>query len=211
MVTGIGGQSGPVCDLVGPPHRREQRFGAGHELGHHLPSDLERVAAGITCRSFADCRDPRRTIRPTAWIWMHAATLLLRDLGRQHQQGRARATTSRAAPNTPCRRPCCRSIWTCIEALPILIDGYGNQYSTTCRPSTIRPAPAIPTPGDPFGGNNGLNQAIWDPGRPGPGLFARATATPTTWCSPRTAASTPSTTAPTGAGADCPWTRAPPT
>ncbi len=53
---------------------------------------------------------------------------------------------------------------TTLEALPILVDGNGNDYlydlPTLDDPS--RGTPGLADPGDPFGGNNGLNQAIWD-------------------------------------------------
>lgn len=51
-----------------------------------------------------------------------------------------------------------------LEAMPVLVDGNGSQYvydlPTLDDPS--RGTPGQPDPGDPFGGNDGRNQAIWD-------------------------------------------------
>ncbi len=53
---------------------------------------------------------------------------------------------------------------TMLEAMPILTDGNGNDYvyDLPTLDDPTRGTPGQPDPGDPFGGNNGLNQAIWD-------------------------------------------------
>ncbi len=53
-----------------------------------------------------------------------------------------------------------------IEALPIQVDTHGDQYSYDLPTIDDPTRPGNPDAGDPFGGNNGLNQAIWDPAGP---------------------------------------------
>lgn len=53
-----------------------------------------------------------------------------------------------------------------LEAMPILVDGFGNQYVLDLATIDDPTRPGNPDANDPFGGNNGLNQAIWDPAGP---------------------------------------------
>ncbi|MBK7671262.1 MAG: T9SS type A sorting domain-containing protein [bacterium] len=53
-----------------------------------------------------------------------------------------------------------------LAALPVLVDGFGNQYVLDLATIDDPTRPGSPDANDPFGGNNGLNQAIWDPTGP---------------------------------------------
>ena len=50
--------------------------------------------------------------------------------------------------------------------MPVLIDGFGDQYVLDLATIDDPTRPGSPDANDPFGGNNGLNQAIWDPTGP---------------------------------------------
>ena len=55
---------------------------------------------------------------------------------------------------------------TALAAMPVLIDGNGYQYVYDLPTIDDPTRSGDPDATDPFGGNNGLNQAIWDPTGP---------------------------------------------
>ncbi|MBK7772366.1 MAG: hypothetical protein IPI48_18080 [bacterium] len=172
-------QPGHLRRLFRSADRGQQRLGTGHQFGHHLASDLDRFglgprAAGAGPAAFG--REPLHQ-RPRS---RRSGQRPVRHAGRQHEQGRPEQqflAMSRV-----------RALGGAAGRGPGHARGHAGPGRRLRQP--VRPGPGHhrrpdasgqPDANDPFGGNNGLNQAIWDPtGRCR--SIRPATATPTTSC-----------------------------